>query len=323
MIGEGQRGATLESLLTKVRMLTRQSSLQGSINAIAYFSSTTANHWHVCNTGQYWRSSQISRRSVLRRTFSTGNSNSHCGSCSLSVITGRIGRIREDQRHCLQNRSKEYHSPRRIDRTPTTGLQSSEEPLWRMFSETSAIVLVLKTASAQWSRSIGRSWWEVERCFDRSFQRPCDTSVRSDSQRFVFGLLRLETELRKRCSINREFHARVSRTLDRIPRKVRFRFQTNLRKLLEDNREKRSILLESLVEVNEGNLCETLKATIPFGIAYHHSGLTGDGNAQCALLNCSPLFRSRASIDRRGVPRRYSHMSDMYINIIHWSEFTC
>ena len=34
MIGEGQRGATLESLLTKVRMLTRKSSLNVLIDGI-------------------------------------------------------------------------------------------------------------------------------------------------------------------------------------------------------------------------------------------------------------------------------------------------
>jgi hypothetical protein len=58
----------------------------------------------------------------------------------------------------------------------------------------------------------------------------------------------------------------------------------NYRKLREDNREKRSILLETLIEVNEGNLCDTLKTTIPFGVAYHHSGLTGDGKYE---LICS------------------------------------
>jgi hypothetical protein len=51
MIGEGQRGATLESLLTKVRMVTRMYPIIiCPIDFSVCLSSTTTNYWHVCNT---------------------------------------------------------------------------------------------------------------------------------------------------------------------------------------------------------------------------------------------------------------------------------
>ncbi|CAF3202472.1 unnamed protein product [Rotaria sp. Silwood2] len=58
-----------------------------------------------------------------------------------------------------------------------------------------------------------------------------------------------------------------------------------LEKLLEDNREKSSVLLESLIEVNESNLRDTVKTTISYGVAYHHSGLTDDGHVELGLAS--------------------------------------
>ena len=54
MIGEGQRGATLECLLTKIRMQTRELNERerNKLNRSGHFSTAT-NYWYVSNISQY------------------------------------------------------------------------------------------------------------------------------------------------------------------------------------------------------------------------------------------------------------------------------
>ncbi|XP_006825666.1 helicase POLQ-like [Saccoglossus kowalevskii] len=48
------------------------------------------------------------------------------------------------------------------------------------------------------------------------------------------------------------------------------------RKIMDHKRKEKKELLESLKRECEDNVCSTLRRTIPYGIAYHHSGLTMD-----------------------------------------------
>ena len=84
----------------------------------------------------------------------------------------------------------------------------------------------------------------------------------------------------------------------------------------------RAEILESLQEVNDGRVCETLKLCIPYGIVYHHSGLTAEErdivetnflNGSLCVIACTSTLSAGVNLPAERVIIRAPYVAKKFI----------